>query len=380
LPAAPGPANVAELKSLSLSAANPVKPKAPAEVRMQDLARLAGCSVATVSLALRGSAEVSEDTRRRIAALARKHGYRANPLVSALMTARRRRSAGARETLAVLTKFDTPISAWRARQPFYSDVWEGMRARSAEIGFALEEFATWAPERLSGPRLSGILRARGIRGVLLMPGGGLEREFPALAGGEFAVVAAAFHGRDLPVHRTASDHAAGVAICVEEARRRGYRRIGLTMNGALDPELRFAISGRYLAWQRTVPARERVPLVPGDEERIPAPRLLAWVRAARVDCVLCTQGLYADALAAAGLRVPEELGCLRLPTRGAAGVAGYDAVPREVGRSAVDLLARELFLNHLGEPRYPEVVLVKGRWQDGPQVRSPIGYTATTSA
>jgi hypothetical protein len=59
-------------------------------------------------------------------------------------------------------------------------------------------------------------------------------------------------------------------------------------------------------------------------------------------------------------------GVILLPTRGQRDVAGVDGLPAEVGRCTINCLARELFLNHFGAPEHPEVVLVKGRWQDGP--------------
>jgi DNA-binding LacI/PurR family transcriptional regulator len=58
----------------------------PAGIR--DVARIAGVSVATVSLALNGQPGVAEDTRRRILAAAEGLGYRANPQAQALRRGR----------------------------------------------------------------------------------------------------------------------------------------------------------------------------------------------------------------------------------------------------------------------------------------------------
>ena len=59
------------------------------QIRMVDIAKAAGCSTMTVSLALRGSHEVSEQTRERITKLAKKMRYRPNPYVSALIAQRK---------------------------------------------------------------------------------------------------------------------------------------------------------------------------------------------------------------------------------------------------------------------------------------------------
>lgn len=55
---------------------------------MAELARLAGVSNATVSIALRGKPGVSEETRVRIVELAQQHGYRPNPVGRALRQSR----------------------------------------------------------------------------------------------------------------------------------------------------------------------------------------------------------------------------------------------------------------------------------------------------
>jgi LacI family transcriptional regulator len=61
---------------------------------IREIAAAAGVSAMTVSLALRGSREVSAATRKRIRALAESMGYRPNPMVSALM---QQVAGGARE-------------------------------------------------------------------------------------------------------------------------------------------------------------------------------------------------------------------------------------------------------------------------------------------
>lgn len=66
------------------------RPPAPARPQMADIARLAGVSVSSVSLALRGSPMISEATRERIVALARSLNYRVNVGAQTLRTKRNR--------------------------------------------------------------------------------------------------------------------------------------------------------------------------------------------------------------------------------------------------------------------------------------------------
>ena len=58
----------------------------PAGIR--DVARMAGVSVATASLALNGRPGVADETRRRALAAAEQLGYRANPQAQALRRGR----------------------------------------------------------------------------------------------------------------------------------------------------------------------------------------------------------------------------------------------------------------------------------------------------
>lgn len=338
---------------------------------MAGLAKLAGCSVMTVSLALRDSAQVSEKTRERVRRLAAEHGYRKNPFVAALMATRRTgRKPGGGEVVALLTKFDQPIRSWRASRPFYSALFAGMEERCRELGFRLEEFPVFGPGAPNGRQLTRILLSRGIRGVVLMPGGPLERAFPDFDQSRFAVIAAAFHAKRLPIHRTASDYGAAMEMCLAEAERRGYRRIGLTMNRRLDPELRYAFSGRFLSWQAGLAARARVPLIAGVEATVGKESLVAWYRQHRPDCVISTRAAVLDWFQEEGIEVPGQVGCVFLPVRDDARLSGFDAQPRQVGRTSISVLARELYLNHQGVPATPEVVLVGGVWQEGGTLRS----------
>lgn len=339
---------------------------------MRDLARLAGCSVMTVSFALRDSQQVSAETRERIQGLAAKHGYRKSPFISALMAKRRSprsRQSGSGEVIALLTKFDVPLKKWKERDPFFSPLFEGMRERAQELGFRLEEFPVFGEGAPDGRQLTRILLARGIRGVILMPGGGLLRGFPDFDSSRFTIVAAAFHAQQMLVHRTASDYVAGMELCLAQAQARGYRRIGLAVDQVLDPQVRYAFSGRFLVWQYLQATRWRVPFAGGRDGIISRESFLSWYHRYRPECIISPRYSVLDWLHEAGVRVPDDVGCMFLPVRETPGICGVDMQTPAVGRASVNLLTRELFLNHIGPSDTPEVVLVGCRWQEGGTLR-----------
>jgi LacI family transcriptional regulator len=335
-------------------------------VSMSDLAKLAGCSTMAVSLALRGSPRVSENKRAEILALAKLHGYRPNPLISALVAQRRSKRPSSGQTLAVLTKFDKPLAEAVTDTPYFTPLLAGMKERAAELGFKLEEFATHVPDAPDPKRLTQILMARGIQGVVLFPGGGLDRSFPDLEWEHFATVAAAHHMRALPVHRTAGNYSHGMEICLAEAERRGYRRVGLAMTCALDPTSGYGFSGRYLAWQHTLPQVNRLPLVSGEGTEVDFEAFSAWVRQYWPDLIITLNTPATDWLRRIGRRVPDDVGVISLSLRGRTDLAGLDQQTHDQGRSTITLLARELFLNQRGLPKSPELVLTEGVWRDGP--------------
>lgn len=334
---------------------------------MKDVAAAAKCSVMTVSLALRDSREVSETTKVRIKALCREMGYRPNPLVSALIS--QRKGPHGAETLALLSKFDEPIALWKKHEPFYSDLFKGINDRAEELGFRVEEFPVWGKERISGERLTRILSTRGIRGVLLFPGGGLDRDFPELEWKNFAVVASAFHAKAMSVHRTASNYGWAMEESLLELERRGYRRIGLAMNSHLDPSTQFALSGRYLSWQIGLSAKSRVPLIKGTGARTTFDEFAAWVQQSKPDAILSLEVPVDTWLPRLGFSIPDDIGCAFLAIHGRTDVSGIDQRSYDVGRTTVTVLARELFLNHYGLPEIPEVTLINGVWVEGNTTR-----------
>ena len=112
---------------------SPAKKKQPAAARpsptMADLAKLAGVSKITVSRALADSPLVTPDTRGRIQALARKHGYKLN--VSA-RNLRLRRS----HTVAVIVEM-TPSSSRTMWDPYPLSLLGGISQELTSAGYSV---------------------------------------------------------------------------------------------------------------------------------------------------------------------------------------------------------------------------------------------------
>lgn len=333
------------------------------QIRMKDIAVATGVSVMTVSLALRNSPRIGEETGRRIRREAARQGYRPDPFVSALVARRRRPLQTDAGVLAVLTKFEGPFLRIREEGTFYSDLWEGIERRGGELGFRIEEFPTCSGEGGVGRKLSRVLRTRGIRGVIFFPGGGLERSYPELEWEHFSMVGVAFHAPDLPIHRVASDHGGAIERALLHAEAGGARRIGLAMSSSLDPEIRHAMSGRYLAWQQGIPRARRLPFIVERAKQSWREAFEDWLDRARPDVVLSLHERESEWLRENAKT--RGVGFVHLARRKSSMLAGVDLRSGDVGCAAVNVLVRELYLNHTGLPEVPEMTLVGGRWEEG---------------
>lgn len=339
------------------------------------LADLLGVSLGTVSMALRGDPRVALETRARVLKAAAERGYSPDPLLAGRMNDVRRRRAGARPAVKL-----AHVVAWDRLELYYGfapfrEFREGAAARAAEFGYELEDFLL-DEARMSARRLSGILRARAIPGVLIAPVQQPEKIVARVAAGEgwlrldFAASATIGYTLELPrISRTVHDHAGAVELACARLAERGYRRVGLVMSEVMHRRVR----GRWLAgW------------VCAQEDMASAPRPLvsarvgervvfdAWLKAERPDAILtCEWGAVEAHLARRGLVAARDLGVVDLQKLAAESPhAAVDQCNREVGAAAVDILLAQMGRHERGEPAVPKTVLVPGRWVEGPSVRA----------
>ncbi len=132
-------------------------------VSLKHIAELVGVSRMTVSMALRDDGRISEATRRRVHAAARKLGYAPNPKIAERMAETARAGHGdTGETLAYLTSEPTR-DGWKR---FKDGYFENIERRAAEYGYRIEPW--WiADPALTPARNNHIIWSRGVRGVII---------------------------------------------------------------------------------------------------------------------------------------------------------------------------------------------------------------------
>ncbi len=351
-----GSSRSSETWAPSSLAADTIANAAVAErVSIRDLAKLAGVSRTTVSLALRGSHEVSAATRKRIHALARKHDYRSHPAVNALM---QQVGRGVRvHDEEILAYIRTGKDADETTSgPL--EILAGAREAAHTLGYRIEVF--WAGYMgESSLQLARILYHRGIRGVIwgTMPYPHPPLEFPWQ---HFVPVACSLSVgvRNLPV--ISIHHAKGMALVLEELHQRGAKRIGFL--GGVDDDLRLDYGwslGVDLYRHRGGDAKVFRHLYRNTPEE---DRVLLWIRRCRLNALVLTQEMFTKSQYLEG-RIP--MVSLDTPTAKIGEVAGLHQNAFIIGKHAVTSLAVRLSNGILGIPEHPFSVTTQATFVDG---------------
>jgi LacI family transcriptional regulator len=333
---------------------------------IRDLATKLGVSHTTISLALRNSPRIRPEVRQRVRDEANRLGYHPDATLSALMARLRTLSRPeSRETLGFITAWSTR-SGWR-NAPNLARFFDGSRRRARELGYRLDEF--WLNEPgMTGRRMTRILRARGIRGLVLhsLPsvGGRL-----ALDWDHFACVTKGLTVQHPPVHRVVSSHYEDMHVVLSELARRRYKRPGLVLGEALSARVDRAWLASFLVHQNDVPLGQRVPALitqPGEE---PA-GFARWFETYRPDVILFSEQPVVQWIRCRQQSVPDDVGLVHLDwSESLAPLAGLDSDPEALGVAAIDLLVGQLQANEFGIPRHEKIVAVKGHWVSGASVR-----------
>lgn len=322
---------------------------------LREVAKEAGVSLASASYALRGHPTVSAETRRAVAAVAARMGYRVNPQLAAFMQARRTgRSMRADATVALV--YGGPKRPAEA-DSYFGLCLRGIRTLAAERGYALD-MIRWDAERdATAAKLSRVLEQRGIRGLLLMPADDASRWTLPLDWTRFFGVALDHSLTGVPVHRVTDHHAADMKTALLHVQAEGWRRPGLvldTLNNDRTLEIRL---GAYLArvsheFTDTPPPL----LVEGLADRRAVVK--AWLAQHRPDVVLSPDRALADLL-------PESCAFVSLANYATSARHPGILIDGEgVGRTAGFLLFSLLENPITAAALRPQTILIEGRWME----------------
>lgn len=330
------------------------------------LAEGCGVSISTASRALSGHPSVRPEVRAQIVALARKHGYRRNDLVGKLMS--HVRSARTHRFLGNLAVIHIPSPQQPVMLPAQRQIVVGASARARELGFQLYEFSA-AKDGLDVEGYRRVLRARGVQGVIMLYTQPTDL-FARFAWEEFAGIEIDYGEREPLLHTVCLDHYMTLTGALDRLQALGYRRIGFFISRFKDERIVHKWTGAFCSYQRHHTAEiGEVPVhVPEAIEEAP---LLKWHRRHRPDLIIGHVDEAVAWLTRTGVRVPEETSFFNLSwTERKRPCAGLDLRLELQGEVAAETLIAAIQRGERGLPTDPRSIMVKGRWVDGPTLRT----------
>ncbi len=327
-------------------------------VTINDLARRLRLDKSTVSRALNGNPMVAARTRERVRLMAERLGYHPSPVLSHIATLRNHR-AEPRDAAPFAYIFCPTDYRARIDRGRFDRHFAGAEQRAHARGYKLQLFNL--VDYGSCEHLSRVLKARGIKGVIVGP---VRHKHPpfALDWDAFSVVSCGADYYSPPVHKVLV--LGSVRLAWQQAFRQGYRRIGICAwlheQGSIHDAVRIGdFSALSLYWKGVV---EPVPLLLDHD----SDSFLAWYERHRPDVVIGLVPLCAKWLQSKGIRIPEDtafISLLSAPKN--SGLACCDDRNAEVGTFAFDLCEQMVCSNARGLPRHRQVISVRPGWNPG---------------
>lgn len=323
-------------------------------MNIRTLAKELALSKTTVARALQNEPGTSERTRKRVQEAARILGYTPNPVASTLYRQIRSRvRSRSKANLAVLF----PSTAYLSLQ-----LYGGTCQRARELGYSVEliHFDKYTPKRLSQ-----ILGARGVLGVMVFPMDDYVRQVE-LDWSQFAIVAYGYTLNQPDVHRVVHNHSQGIRKAFEMCRKRGFRRIGYAITQDGDGRSNGQWCANFIALQHELPAKDQVkPFVAPEEDYTPA-KFTKWLHLERPEVILfhCTAFIPKLPRNIRKTFVSVVLGreCQDIH-------AGIDQQYSHCAGKLVDLLSQQILHNERGIPAHPTITMLPGIWVDHPSFR-----------
>lgn len=336
-------------------------------VTTRTLAQAAGVNVSTISRALRGAPGVSPAERERIRAIAKRLGYRPNPLV-AILTAQVRtyRRNPYPSTIALL-------DCWPENRPIWAnfddslDYIGGIRDRAESLGYSVERIRMIDLGGSLG-RLQKLLATRRIYGLLVLP----VPDNTDLSGLDFSQLACATIDFSLNrpnlMLRASPNYYHNMWTALTIMVDRGYRRIGFADTQGVQYADSLAYAA-FLVYSKRHPGLCVAPCLANSASY--KDDLATWLHREKPDALLTSNfNLPAD-IVAAGYRVPQDIAAVSLcsPPDPTGHVTYIDENYRAVGAQATAMIIDAIHRNEFGLLQTGAVYLVDGIWHEGRTVR-----------
>ncbi len=338
-------------------------PLEPRRATQKDIATRVGLSIAAVSMALKNHPSLPKETIERVKRIAKELKYAPDPALSALVAHRNR--------IRVRTDFSVIglVSNWSQSNDWSKlksaqEVIQGAKERATELGYDLQHLHAESNGQ-GNARLNQILKARGIRGLILAP---FEHHQDSidLDCDEFSVVTIEKPTRYPNFHHVIQNQFDDLQLCWKKLLERRYTRVGLVVMSDLADR-----------WHHQWEAAHNYALSQFESAPIPIPILKLdrknqtecirrWLREYKPQAVISRCDHFFEAVEQEHLSVPEDIGYVSLNiSDDHPGASGIDQNRKVMGSIAIDALNSLLLRNQRGEQSVSTGTLVHGTWHEG---------------
>jgi DNA-binding LacI/PurR family transcriptional regulator len=338
-------------------------------ITQRDIAREAGVSHVTVSLALRDSPTIPEHTRNHIKEIAARLGYSPDPMLTALSSYRtQQRPAAHQANIAWLYGHPHAISIGRGGAGDFGSYYQGAEARAHELGYVLDEISIIG-EYADPKRLRRLLDARNITGIILAPcstDASVRHDFKFDVS-QYSAVRIGYSYRTPLLNTVANAQFRTALAATQRVIAMGYERICTLLTKEVDERTSWQFLGGYLAGIHLLPKKNWIDpfyIVPGEHWQ---PAFFDWLEKQRIDCIIGAGFgyLYHDMIKR-GIKVPEAVGYVDTQLReGETLFTGINQNPRHIGIATIDLLVSMMHRYDIGVPKVASHVLIEGSWLEG---------------
>jgi len=335
---------------------------------MKDIAEKVGMHVSTVSLALKDSPRITEETKKKILATARELGYQRNPYLSTLMKSRRVRRVPQSSPVIGYITFHESREGWKEQHVEY-EFFEGCRTMAQSRGYTIEDF--WIKEPgMSSKRFSDILFNRGIQGIILGPSKELDAHVD-LEWDRFSAVAIGHSIHYPQLHRVTNNHFLSTLRVMDYCQLIGVKRVGFAVRKIHTVRLQHRWLGAYLAKRLELKLDHDVEPFITDEWSLGA--ILKWYHRNKPKVIIGPFGSsIGNWLESAGISIPGEVQLISLACpRPGHRVTGIYENSHGIGAKAVQMVISMIEHTEKGIPSAPSTLSLEGIWNPGSTVKRP---------
>ncbi|MDP0496565.1 MAG: LacI family DNA-binding transcriptional regulator [Verrucomicrobiota bacterium JB024] len=264
----------------------------------------------------------------------------------------------------------SPTGDWLNSTPSARELVRGATQRARTLGYSLQHFNTWENE-MTPPRLSQILHARGIRGLIIAPFAA-PSALVDLDWNGFSIVTIERPLHYGSFHHIVPNYYADMTLVHHHLRAKGYQSPGLILEHKRSERAAHQWEAAHDLVQKSAPTPvPSLTLASLTSSR----QILDWYDRHRPDVVVGVNNAILRAFKSAGIKIPQQVGYASLNAMDDAldefpRVSGILQPRASMGAAAIDILNTQLQLNHRGPGSVSLGTHADGTWSEGETLRA----------